>query len=265
MLPPRRVTLFAVVAFLLAIGPASSSARAQLNRWLELDGDPLKDPHVGVRVNLSNAGGKFISVGLAKRSDIARARYVGSKGEVDLAGRLREQDLRLVELPIEVWNDSPGWVAVDWALTEWEWPAARWRQFLATEMLLDRIRPDEKPVRLRKVNFYKLLVQRGGGTSAAVTKPVGQGLEIVPITDPLGSSNMVPVRVLLRGAPAPNVRVVAQLMEGFGGSSAKTDSEGKATLALDGRGAWVLGAVVVTDKEGGLQEVMTSAVTFHRR
>jgi hypothetical protein len=267
MFPSRRAraSAFALVAFLLALVPATSSARAQLVRWAELDADPAVKPSVGVRVVRGTRAGKFYQVWLHRRSDVERARFVGRDGEVSLMDRLREQDQRLLEIPIELLNSSPGWVAVDLRPIDAEWSPDVWRDFLASEVLLDVVRPDDKPVRVRRHQLLKVLVHRGSASSEAVTRPVGQALEVVPLVDPLQmGGNLLPVRVLFRGKPLVGARVYASCVDAFSSSSATTDAEGKGVLKLEGMGSWILAAAKVESSQTGF-EIFTSRNTVRRR
>jgi uncharacterized GH25 family protein len=162
-------------------------------------------------------------------------------------------------------------VALDIRPTESELGADRWRSFLAAEALLDVLRPgsDDKPVRVRAFAFYKLLVHRGSAAPGdAITRPVGQPLEIVPLVDPthLGG-NLLPVQLLFRGKPLANARIYAACSDAPTSSTATTDAEGKATLTLSSVGLWVLFAtrVFATGESGSSYESFGSRVTIRRR
>lgn len=267
MFRSRRSLLVALAAFLLAIGPATTSARAQLVRWLELDADPAAAAEVRLAMMSGSRTLRSVRIRPIRRAEVQRARFVGSGGEVDLTGQLLDYQPRMLVLPVPLLNQTPGWVAVELQPVEREWTAERWRSFLAAEALLDVVRPpaDDRPVRLRSSTFFKVLVHRRNGAPAgAVAQPVGQPLEIVPLSDPVAlGGNVLPLRVLLRGTPAAGVRIFAAAAEAFGSTSATTDAEGKASLALPAAGRWVLFATVVG--AGTPREVLNSIVTIERK
>lgn len=269
MFRSRRIFWVALAAFLLAFVPATSSARAQRVRWLQLHGDPATTPHVGVEMIKGNRTARFRAVELLKRSDVANARFVGRGGEVALKDKLREQDFRLVELQAEQLNQSPGWVAVELQPVDLEWSIDRWREFLAAEAMLDVLRPEPalQQVHIRGLAHFKLLVHRGNAApSDVVTRPLGQTLEVVPLTDPMAlTGNRLPVRVLLKGQPLARARVYAATTEAPASTSATTDSEGKAKLTV-GPGQWVLfvRSISRTDQAGGF-EVFGAATTIRVR
>ncbi|MFO0578672.1 MAG: DUF4198 domain-containing protein [Polyangia bacterium] len=268
MFRSRRNLVVALAAFLLAFVPATTSARAQHVRWLELDTVAEGAPHAGVRVVSGTRAGRFYRVMLLRRSDVAGARFIGQAGTTDLASKLREQDLRLLELQAEQLNQSPGWVGVDLTPSDLEWPVERWREFLAAEAVLDKFQPGtEAQVHVHAQTFFKLLVHRGTSAPAdAVTRPVGQAIELVPLADPMSlSGNRLQVQVLLKGKPLAGARVYAATTEAPASTSATTDSEGKAKLTV-GPGQWVLfvRSISRTDQAGGF-EVFGAATTIRVR
>ena len=85
---------------------------------------------------------------------------------------------------------------------------------------------------------------RVGEASAdrAWSEPLGLGLEIVPEADPtrLIAGGSLPVRVLRHGAPLAGLRL-SSLPEGGGAEQvATTDADGRATLAFERSGRWLV-------------------------
>lgn len=115
----------------------------------------------------------------------------------------------------------------------------------------------------------KVLIQVGGAKST-VSTPIGQTLEIVPLANPYGldAAAPLPVQVLWRGKPLSGATVhIARLgpdpKEGV--AIAKTDADGKASLAFPKAGAWKVVCVwsePVTGEPGADFQTVFSSLTF---
>lgn len=79
--------------------------------------------------------------------------------------------------------------------------------------------------------------------SGSALKPTGQGLEIVPLVDPLGlkMGDDLPVQVLAEGKPVPGVALYSDYVNDGHAMSAKTDADGKVTLFVRNDGLNVVG------------------------
>ena len=95
--------------------------------------------------------------------------------------------------------------------------------------------------------FAKALVTVGA-SNAGYARPVGQTFEIVPQADPstLKAGSMLPVIVLFRGKPIPNIQLErASVCEGMSDRKVvgRTDREGSLSILVDSPGGWRLHAV----------------------
>lgn len=158
----------------------------------------------------------------------------------------------------------------------------RFARYLAEEGLEETVRrlreagrvpaaPDG-PVREAFARSVKSLLRVGGSTAG--TGPVlGQPLELVPLADPFGAeARELPVRVLLRGAPAAGVLVeAASLAGGEPSSRAVTGPDGVARLFMPGVAVptgWLVSAVVLEPAptgSGAHWRSLWSSLTFERR
>lgn len=143
--------------------------------------------------------------------------------------------------------------------------------FLAKEGI-DHLAPREKLGKLPVKETYSrcaksLLLVGKPSSGAAPDRALGLLLELVAETDPYaGKSREFTVRLLYRGAPLPGALVTAfnkampdKRLE------ARTDAAGRARLALDRSGAWLLNAVHLLPapkKSGADWETLWSSLTF---
>lgn len=85
-------------------------------------------------------------------------------------------------------------------------------------------------------------------------RPVGLDLELVPLADPyaLAAGDTLPMRLLLRGAPAAGVRVAALHHDRPETPvMAVTDDQGEVALALPRAGPWLIKAVWIEPAAAG--------------
>lgn len=241
-----RASVLAVVAFLLALVPATSNARAQLVSWLRVIPDAKGKPEAVVRMESGTRNARMFWVLPMSRSEFLTLRFVGTRGEQDLLPRLTEKTDRLVVLGAEELNQGPGWVAAEMRPQEREWPADRWRAYLAADGLTFPARLAEQPIRIRIRAFFKAVVIGPKGLSGpALSRSVGLPLEILALSDGVGGE-LLSVRVLHLGKPLAGVRVTAAALDAAASTSALTDAGGEAKLSLAAPGEWLLRAVVVS-------------------
>lgn len=138
--------------------------------------------------------------------------------------------------------------------------AAKFTEYLKTEGLDAAIRlraatgASEKP----GVEIYsrraKMLVQVGGTPSANVLRPIGQTLEIVPLTNPYarGSETVLPVRVLFQGRPlvGAQVRVLPLGVKNGTVQKVRSDTDGRASFNVPNRGEWLVMVVHARPMDG---------------
>ncbi|MCG6871591.1 MAG: DUF4198 domain-containing protein [Gammaproteobacteria bacterium] len=83
----------------------------------------------------------------------------------------------------------------------------------------------------------------------------GFELEIVPLADPRAlEDGGLPVQLLFRGAPLAGALVIALQKDRKDRIEQRTDQQGRAVLALDGPGPWLLNAVHMLEVEGTLAD-----------
>lgn len=163
-------------------------------------------------------------------------------------------------------------------------PPERFERYLAEEGLEEAARGAREagrapasphgPVRELFARSVKTLLRVGDPGGTTPEGPVlDQELELVPLADPFGpEAEELPLRVLLRGEPAPGVLVEAEPLAGdLPGSAAVTDGDGLARLALPEVArptSWLVTAVVLEPAPAGSDadwRSVWSSLTFERR
>lgn len=117
----------------------------------------------------------------------------------------------------------------------------------------------------------KALVRVGDGPTAGFDRVVGLPLELVPETDPFAASGAggptpLSIRLLFRGEPVAGALVSADSLDAGGGSlQVRTNSEGRAMLALPRAGRWLVASthmVPWTADESAEWESVWASLTF---
>lgn len=119
--------------------------------------------------------------------------------------------------------------------------------------------------------YSKCLFNVGGKKNTAPLKPIGQRFEIVPLENPYGidgsAGHLLPVKVLLNGAPAKACKIAATNSAGAGTITYTTDNEGIALIKITHWGVWWLKADTILPVPANMQEQCneihyTAAITF---
>ena len=144
--------------------------------------------------------------------------------------------------------------------------------FLAYEGLAHLVPPGQSgkvPVTETYVRYAKSLLMAGKpGQASAPDRAFGLPLELVAETDPYsGATGEFKVKLLYRGAALPGTLVTAfnKAVPDKRLAEVRTDSSGRAQLALDRKGIWLLNAVhlIPASKKGGAQwETLWASLTF---
>lgn len=111
----------------------------------------------------------------------------------------------------------------------------------------------DRPVSERRRRHGKALLGAPGPRGDLFLRPVGAPLEIVPLTDPtrLGSGELLEVRVLSRGRPAPGLTILgAGALSRSSQFSAVTDDYGEAAFPPDSPGLWYIHVVDMRRLQG---------------
>ena len=144
--------------------------------------------------------------------------------------------------------------------------------FLVKEGIDHLVSPAQRgkvPVKETYLRFAKsLLVAGKPATGSAPDRVFGLLLELVAESDPgAGAVPAFNVRLLYRGAPLAGALVTAfnKAVPGKRLAEARTDAAGRARLALDRKGPWLVNAVhlIPAQKKSGAQwETLWASLTF---
>lgn len=111
---------------------------------------------------------------------------------------------------------------------------------------------------------YSLAIDQEGATLPDVT---GLKLAIIPQADPthIGPGNPLPVKVLLNGKPAANVKLIADFRGAPDVVSAQTDAQGLANVVVRNEGLNIIAAQVVLPVENNpdmTEQGLFTSLTF---
>jgi uncharacterized GH25 family protein len=114
----------------------------------------------------------------------------------------------------------------------------------------------DKPGKERYARYAKIALRTGAGSAAHLTRPAGLKAEFVPAGDPtsIRPGQSIAVQLIVGGKPVPNATVTAVSAADGGHAQAKTDQNGRVTLALDRAGAWLIKTVHMTRLPPGSTE-----------
>ena len=154
-----------------------------------------------------------------------------------------------------------------------ELPAPKFEEFLRREGL-DRIAAarakrgeTNQPDREQFFRYAKTLLRTGDAKAPAIAHLAGFRYDIVPESNPW-SAQPLRVRLLFDGKPAAGMMVSAVHRDDPNAkASARTDAQGRATLALPKQGVWLVKSVYMIEapKDSGVDwESLWASVTFER-
>lgn len=97
--------------------------------------------------------------------------------------------------------------------------------------------------RERYARYAKVVVRKGAGPAAHITRPAGLKAEFVPATDPstIGPGQSLVVQFLVEGKPAAGAPLSAVSEKSR--LDVRTDAEGRATFVLPDPGPWLIRTV----------------------
>lgn len=105
----------------------------------------------------------------------------------------------------------------------------------------------------RYSKYVKAYLQAGHHTSSNYDSPLGLQIEIVPLRNPYGlaAGQQLPVRVLFRGRPLEAFLIHSgRAGHKEQGEGIYTDSQGEASIPIDGAGRWYLRGIHLFEVEG---------------
>ena len=190
-----------------------------------------------------------------------------SRGKLAIDG-LKEDGKRLAATISVVDAGHVIVTAVNGAATE-EMRPASFEKYLAEEGLTHIVAARkergeaEKPGKERYTMYAKTILVSGTPGDGYMTA-VGLPLEIVPEKDPyrLQPGDSLPVRVLLRGAPAPNLEVKATTAAEKARVIGTTDAQGRITVPVS-KGQWRLHTIHMERASGEADwESLWTTLTF---
>ena len=158
--------------------------------------------------------------------------------------------------------------AVNAAATE-EMRAASFEKYLSEEGLghivdARKQRGESDKAGKERYTMYAKAILLAGAPSDGYKTAVGLPLEIVPEKDPyrLQAGEALPVRVLLRGAPAPNLEVKATSATEKTVVVGRTDAQGRLTVPVT-KGQWRLHTIHMERASGDVDwESLWTTLTF---
>lgn len=246
----RRITFLAAAAAAAFVLGAAAPAVAGDN-WLEVA--PFFSPVPGkakVYLTLGDGWRESEPVVVRSRDLYPRMLLVSATGQRDVTAEIREDQQPLAVLSAGARAMGTFVLALDAAPRDLELPAERFQGFLLKERLIDALMwragtgKEDAPGRERYSRHMKAVVQIGPKLDDVVTRPVGQDLEIVPLSHPYGltQGQSLTVQVLYQGRPLPGRAITAA--NRFRGDVVKktvrTDAAGKATFAVGRAGDWMV-------------------------
>lgn len=246
---------------LAVVAVAWAGSAAAHDTWLQPHAFRLA-PGASLRLELTS-GGAFPELDWApepERLSAARVRLVGVTAEVGKG--VRGEHALVLTTPLRAAGVAAAWIStkpVTLTLPEAE-VEAYLHEIGAVEALRTwRGRKAPRTWRESYRKHAKTLVQVGGVSDAAWGEPVGLDLEIVPEADPfaLRAGASLPVRVLKHGKPLPGFALAAAT-SGAERRLVTTDSEGRASVALDRVGTWLLAGTEVRPKGGAWESDFTT-------
>lgn len=201
-----------------------------------------------------------------ERARTPRVNHVHHGQIDDLRNRSPDNVRPMLQLPVR--GAGGHLLAIDRVPATVELDAAKFETYLREEgldhVIAERARRGEAAARGREryQRYIKTLVQHGSTRDDTYARVLDQTLEIIPEADPsfLAPGAKLPVRVMFRGQPLAGVRVAALSRNTEGvvvvrSAAYRTDANGRAQIAIDRRGTWLVRAVHMHRCEQGCAQV----------
>lgn len=244
---------------LLALSLIAETPASAHDKWLEVEPAATAQP-APTKVYLATGEALRQPELLPER----RARRVlsfevrSTAGVKNLTSSFREDQQPIAALP----SLAPGshLIRFDTSAIDIELDSTKFGAYLLDERLIDilaerqRRSEEDKPGRERYSRHLKALVQVGDKLEPLVTQPVGQELEIVPLTTPhsLRAGQELQVKVLFHGQPIGGRAVsIAQKWRGrVAEVFQRTSDAGIAKFVVEPRGQWLVRLIHMHRAEG---------------
>ena len=178
---------------------------------------------------------------------------------------------------VQARTGGASWVAYQSTDDFVELPPDKFNDYLAMEGM-EYIRPlreqrgqADQPAREYYVRCVKALLWNPGGDGVAVDAPLDLTLEVVPLANPyrLQPGDTLEVRLLYLGRPVPGLLVKAFTREAPEQEVlVRTDDDGRARIALDRVGTWIVKTVhmvAIEDDPYGDWRSYWASLTFELR
>jgi hypothetical protein len=243
-----------VSSLMLSTLIAAAAPAAAHDKWLEVE-PFFADKAVTTKIYLvtGDALRQPEAMPIRQRSRILRFQLQTATGKRELLPMLHEDQQPIAALPSGTLPQGTSTLVLETAPTDILLAAEKFQSYLFEERLFDILmeraehREEDQPGRERYTRYIKAVVQSGAKLDDGVTRPVGQDLEIVPLTNPYGISigGKVIVQVLYRGQPLPKraLTTASRYRSNVVSKNLRTDKHGQVTIALDRAGQWLISLV----------------------
>ena len=190
---------------------------------------------------------------LRRAGSVRRFQMLSATGSRDLHSALREDLQPIAVASPDQLRPGTSLLVLDTAPVDIWLTAEKFQSYLFEERLIDILslrasrRQEDTPGRERYSRCLKAIVQVGDKRDDGVLRPVGQELEIVPLTHPysLRPGGILAVQVLFRGKPLSGraVTFARRLHSHVATTVVRTDNSGQASVPIDQTGDWLVALV----------------------
>lgn len=246
---PRSTLALFVLLLLFMSRPALSH-----DKWFEIEPSRSTVPtQTKIYLVTGEALQRAELLPLRRAASVYRFQRITTTGVRDLRGMLREDMQPIGVVSVDQIHAGTSLIVLDTQPVDIWLTAEKFQSYLFEERLIDILamraqrRQEDAPGRERYSRCLKTIVQVGDKRDDVVLLPVGQDLEIVPLTHPyslrLGAN--LAVRVLFRGKPISGraVTFARRHHSHVTTTVVRTDDGGQASVPVDQSGDWLVALV----------------------
>jgi uncharacterized GH25 family protein len=244
----RRLLIPAAVALAAALGSGPAAAH---DNWIEVEPFFSATPGKAKVYLLTGEQFEDAEALTPRRKDrYSRFQIASSTGTKDVTADLREDTPPLAVLSASAKSQGTFVLGLDAAPRAIEIAAEKFQDYLLEERLIDMLLyragrgQEDAPGRERYTRFLKAIVQMGPRLDPVATQPLGQDLEIVPLSHPYGlvPGAILSVQVLFKGKPLAGRAVTAanRLRSNVVKKTLRTDANGKVNFPIGRVGDWMV-------------------------